>query len=67
MKKEIILSQELVEKLKMLPEDGMGYQIVNLLLSNGEVLYDVMIFNGKIAIVDNHINSEQIKGVLKKK
>lgn len=66
MKKEIILSQELTEKLLKVPETGMGYQVTDLILNNGEILYNVVVLNGKIAVVTKDVNSYEIIDVIVK-
>ena len=47
----VTLSASLIEKLAALPETGMGYQIVDLILSDGRVIHNVPVFNAEIADV----------------
>ena len=60
---EIHLSENWIEKLQKLPETGMGYQIVNLILTNGKVFNNVTILNCSIAILEEEINVSQIKSI----
>lgn len=62
-KKRLKLPKYLVEKLKGLPESGMGYQIVNLKLKDGTILKNITVFNSSIAIVDKDIDVSQIEDV----
>lgn len=43
----IVLGPALVKKLVGLPESGMGYQIVDLILSDGRKLRNVIVFNSE--------------------
>ena len=59
----ITLARGLSEKLSTLPETGMGYQTVDLLLEGGAVVPDVMVFNGQLAELPPkfaHLRAEQI-------
>jgi hypothetical protein len=47
----IKLERRFVEQLRHQPESGMGYQRVDLRLTNGRELRDVMVFNGSEAEV----------------
>jgi len=60
---EIQLSQNWIEMLQNLPETGMGYQIVNLILANGKVFNDVTVLNCSIAILDEEIDATQIENI----
>lgn len=46
---QLELRRELIDRLISLPETGMGYQIVDLLLADGRVVPNVTIFNCEIA------------------
>lgn len=48
---QIILDRQLSDRLARLPESGMGYQIVDLMLRNGSMISDVLVLNAQIAKV----------------
>lgn len=41
------LNKEQIGKLTNLPETGMGYQIVNIELNNGELLTNLKVYNSE--------------------
>lgn len=43
------LDQRLVKKLLALPESGMGYQRVDLILADGRIVRDALVFNAEEA------------------
>lgn len=47
-----------------LPEKGMGYQVVDLILKTGEVLKDVIILNSEIAETNKLIENSDIKEII---
>ena len=46
---QIELRKDIINRLMRLPENGMGYQLVDLVLADGRVVPNVMIFNCEIA------------------
>lgn len=62
-KLEIKLSENWIKKLQELPETGMGYQIVNLTLTNGKVFNKITVLNCSIAILEEKIDVSQIKNI----
>lgn len=46
---QIELRKNIVNRLLGLPETGMGYQVVDLVLSDGRIVPNVKIFNCEIA------------------
>jgi hypothetical protein len=46
---QLELRPEIVDRLWRMPETGMGYQIVDLVLVDGRVVSNVTIFNAEIA------------------
>jgi hypothetical protein len=46
---QIELRKNIVNRLLGLPETGMGYQVVDLVLADGRIVPDVKIFNCEIA------------------
>ena len=45
---QLELRRELIDRLINMPETGMGYQIVDLLLADGRVVPNVTIFNCEV-------------------
>lgn len=62
---KIQLPEELVEKLSSLPEQGMGYQIVNVTLKSGETLRDRRVLNSEWLVVapSEKIETKEIENV----
>jgi hypothetical protein len=46
---QIELRKDIVDRLLGLPETGMGYQVVDLVLADGQIVPNVKIFNCEIA------------------
>ena len=46
---QLELRQEMIDRLLALPESGMGYHLVDLILADGRVVPNVPIFNCEIA------------------
>jgi len=46
---QLELRPEIIDRLVGMPESGMGYQVVDLVLIDGRVVRDVVIFNCEIA------------------
>jgi hypothetical protein len=46
---QIELQPEMIDRLLALPENGMGYQIVDLVLVDGRIVPSVPVFNAEIA------------------
>jgi hypothetical protein len=46
---QLQLQSAIVSRLLRFPEDGMGYQIVDLVLVDGRVIPNVTVLNGEIA------------------
>jgi len=61
-KKKIQLSDEQIKILEKLPEQGMGYQIVDVFLTNGKILKNRIVLNSSfLTIEDNEeINPTEI-------
>lgn len=59
---KIALNQEQIEYLSHLPEQGMGYQIVDLILKNGDVLRNKIVLNCSFLQLDDQeqLNVEDI-------
>jgi hypothetical protein len=62
---KIKLTSELSDLLNEIPETGMGYHIVDVLLKNGRVLNDKTILNGDILVLGGHetITVEDIEDI----
>lgn len=53
---KVELPKNLIDKLSELPEQGMGYQVVNVLLKNGQVLTDRRVVNSTyLLLIDNDV------------
>ncbi len=48
---QIELRPETIDRLLTLPESGMGYQLVDLVLVDGRVVPNVPVFNSEVANV----------------
>jgi len=59
----IKLEQRWIKRLLQLPESGMGYQRVDLQLSDGRELKDVLVFNAEELEVAEELASNQIKDI----
>ena len=46
---QIELQKDIINRLLALPENGMGYQVVDLVLADGQIVPNVKIFNCEIA------------------
>lgn len=54
MKNKIQLSEEQTKYLSELPEQGMGYQIVDVFLKNGEVLKQRVVLNATFLTLEEN-------------
>jgi hypothetical protein len=46
---QLQLGPEIIHRLVNMPETGMGYQVVDLILRDGRVVPNVIVFNSEIA------------------
>jgi hypothetical protein len=53
----ILLREPLVQKLVSLPETGMGFQFVDLMLEDGRVVPNVVVLNAEIAEIPEEVAS----------
>ena len=53
MNKKILLPERIIKKLCKLPESGMGYQTVTIVLSNGAKLTRRQVTNSEFLILDD--------------
>lgn len=62
---KVELPTNLIDKLADLPEQGMGYQVVNVTLKNGQVLADRRVVNSTyLILLDNeHLTTADIENV----
>jgi len=62
---KVELPTNLIDKLADLPEQGMGYQVVNVTLKNGQVLADRRVVNSTyLLLLDNeHLTTADIENV----
>lgn len=65
MTEKVELPTNLIDKLADLPEQGMGYQVVNVTLKNGQVLADRRVVNSTyLLLLDNeHLKTTDIENV----
>ena len=54
--KELKLPDSFINILVNLPESGMGYQIVKVILKSGQVLYQHKVFNSEILVLEDNEN-----------
>ena len=54
--RELKLSDSFINILVNLPESGMGYQIVKVILKSGQVLYQHKVFNSEILMLEENEN-----------
>ena len=54
--KELKLPDSFINILVNLPESGMGYQIVKVILKSGQVLYQHKVFNSEILVLEENEN-----------
>lgn len=64
-KNQLKLPQKFIDYLENKPEHGMGYQIVDIELINGNVLVDRIVFNSSYLKLDEKekISIDQIKDI----
>jgi hypothetical protein len=48
---ELVLDPALANKVDSLPEDGMGFHVVDFILHDGRVIREVVVLTGSVAIV----------------
>lgn len=65
MSEKVELPTDLIDKLVNLPEQGMGYQIVDVTLKNGQILTDRRVVNSTFLILlDNeHLTPSDIENI----
>lgn len=64
---KIELTKELIDHLVDLPEQGMGYQIVNIILKNGVILMNREIINSTYLLLTENESGFDISKIEKKK
>ena len=69
MENSIILNEKQIQILENLPEQGMGYQIVDLTLKNGQILKERIVLNSTYLKIDRSekINVDDIVKIELKK
>lgn len=62
---KIELPKKLSDYLMNLPENGMGYQIVKVILKSGRVLHKLKVFNSSLLVIEKYsqINSNDIEKI----
>ena len=59
----IKLNKKWIEYLLSIPESGMGYQIVDIILKNGQVLNQVNVFNAEELELPNEYKDLQVEDI----
>ena len=54
--RELKLPDSFINILVNLPESGMGYQIVKVILKSGQILYQHNVFNSEILVLEENEN-----------
>ncbi len=57
------LDEDWQKKLAKMPETGMGYQLVDVVLRGGRVLRELMVFNGQACQTDESFRSADVVDV----
>lgn len=62
---KVSLPENIITKLVELPEQGMGYQIVDILLANGHELKNKLVFNSSVLELEENefINVKDIVSI----
>ena len=65
MKSKFKIPEKFVHQLVKLPESGMGYQLVNIFLSDGKILRNRKVLNSSILVLepDENITSSEIENI----
>jgi len=58
------LSQKWVDRLVNLPEMGMGYQVVDVILKNGSTVKGLMVVNCQDILVEVYFSEEDIADIV---
>ncbi len=61
--KKVKLLDTQINILENLPEQGMGYQIVDLVLKNGKKLIEKVVLNSTFLQIDEQIDPTEIKEI----
>lgn len=65
LKSEIKLPETLQKELETIPETGMGYHLINVILKNGRIVRDLVVMNSSILLMDseNELNVDDIEDI----
>ena len=61
---QLTLDEKWTERLIELPESGMGYQRVCVLLKDGRILDDVLVFNAEVLQVPDDVRPFVLRDIL---
>ena len=61
---QLELTPEIVHRLLKIAETGMGYQVVDLILTDGRILPNVTVFNAEIANLPEEFRGVQSSDVM---
>ena len=59
-KKKIQLKEEHIRYLMELPESGMGYQIVDITLKDGQQFKNRIVLNSQLLLIENYENIDPL-------
>ena len=60
---QLTLSKEIEKKLVELPENGMGYQVVNFILKKGKIVPNIVVLNSSVALLNEEVELEDIEDI----
>jgi hypothetical protein len=60
---EFNLPEAFVKKLQQMPESGMGYQLVDIKLKNGQVLSKLTVLNSSVLVFDGFLEVSEIADI----
>lgn len=65
MQNKVELPESLINKLIELPEQGMGYQLVKIVMQNGVILKNRIVLNSTFLLLEENekINIEEIEDI----
>ncbi|MDD4778685.1 MAG: hypothetical protein PHV53_10420 [Fermentimonas sp.] len=60
---EIHLPEFYIKKLQQLPESGMGYQVVDIKLKDGQVLTKLTVLNSSVLLFEGYLEVREIEEI----
>jgi hypothetical protein len=65
MKHQVMLPERISSVLREWPEDGMGYQLVDLILKNGRIIKGQVVLDSSLWSTDMDVESNMVESVRK--